>query len=537
MIRTSGKTSTRRHFLQTTGAVAATLSAVGRPYPLSAQSPKALRFIAESDLRSLDPIWTTAYITNNYGYMVYDTLFALDSSFTPRPQMVERWTESADHLMYNFTLRGGLKWHDGEQVRPEDCIASLQRWMSRDVLGQSMAQAVAEMKPIGRQDFSIELKQPFPLLLEGLAKNATSAPFMMPERVAKTPGNQQITESIGSGPFKFVRSEWVPGNKAVFIKNEEYVPRRETPDWGSGAKIVKFDRVEWLYIPDSSTAANALVAGEVDWLQQVPTDLVPLLQSRKGVTVRKLDPLGYVGVLKFNHLQPPFNNEKVRQAVLQVVDQRDYMNVVAGDQANWRTCHSYYACGTPISTEVGAEAFSSSRDYAKARQLVAESGYKGEPAVVLDASDQPIAHGQALVTADLLKKIGINVDLQTMDWATVTSRRVSREPTERGGWSIYFTYTAATDTSPAVNTSLRANGTGGSFGWPTNEKVEELRARWLAAPTLDERKRLGGEIQTEAFRFVSYIPTGQFQIPTAHRDNLEGIIGAPSLFMWNVDRK
>lgn len=528
---------TRRRALQLAGAALAT-AVVSRPNRASAQRAKTLRFVPEADLRSLDPIWTTIYITGNYGYMVYDTLFAFDSNFNPQPQMVEGWNSSADKLKHDFTLRGGMKWHDGEPVRAEDCVVSLTRWMNRDVMGQSMGQAVGEMKATGNNGFTIELKQPFPLLHEGLAKMATSTPFMMPERVAKTPGNRQITETVGSGPFKFVRSEWVPGSKVVYVKNEDYVPRKEAPSWGSGGKVAKFDRVEWLYIPDSGTALNALIAGEVDWWQQVPADLVPLLKERKGVTVSKLDPLGTVGILKFNHLQPPFNNEKVRQAVLQVLDQKEFMSVVAGDPSNWRTCFSYFGCGTPMGSEIGSEMLSGPRDMAKAKRLLAESGYKGERTVILDASDQPIMHSQALVAADLLQRIGFNVDLQTMDWATVISRRVSREPVDKGGWSIYFTYTAVVDAlSPLLNTSLRANGTSGSFGWPSNEKLEQLRAEWIVAPTLEEQKRLAGEIQTEGFRFVSYITTGQFQIPTAYRDDLRDIIVAPSVFMWNVNRK
>src|SRR5690242_1941471 len=264
---------------------------------------KTIKFIPEADLRSLDPIWTTAYITRNHGYMVYDTLFALDENFKPQPQMVDKWTVSEDKLTYTFTLRDKLKFHDGEPVRSADCIASLARWMKRDALGQALAQSVGEMKAADDRSFSIVLKKPFPLLLEAIGKLSSNVPFIMPERVAKTDANTQITDPTGSGPFKFVKEEWVPGNKAVYVKNPYYVPRKEPPSWAAGGKVVKVDRVEWLYIPDSATAANAIGAGEVDWWQQLPPDLVPLLAKNKDITVASVDPLGSLGVMRFNHLQ------------------------------------------------------------------------------------------------------------------------------------------------------------------------------------------------------------------------------------------
>ena len=498
---------------------------------------KTLRFIPEADLRVLDPIWTTAYITRSYGYMVYDTLFAFDASFKPQPQMVQSWSESADHLTWSFTLRDGLKWHDGQPVRAADCTASLARWMKRDVLGQAMAEAIAEMKPTAEKSFAITLKKPFPLLLNGLAKLSSSTAFMMPERVAKTDANTQISETIGSGPYKFVKAEWVPGSKAVFVKNADYVPRSESPSWGAGGKVVKLDRVEWIIIPDSATAANALNAGEVDWWQQAPADLVPLLEKNKDVVVATTDPLGSMGIMRFNQLQPPFDNEKMRQAVLQVVDQRDYMTAVAGDPKNWRTCFSYFPCGTPMSNDAGSEALGGKRDFEKAKALIKEAGYKGEPVVVMMATDQPIVNAQGLVTADLLKRLGINVDLEAMDWGTLITRRASKEPIDKGGWNLFFTWTVAPDLiDPTVIAALRGNGLQAWFGWPTDPKIETLRDAWLAAPDLATQQKLAADIQREAFVSVPYIPTGQFTIPTAYRKNLKGVIVSPVTFLWNVEK-
>src|SRR5437870_8012787 len=299
-----------------------------------AQAQKVLNIIPQADPRSLDPISTTAYITRNHGYMIYDTLFAIDAKFQVQPQMVDKYEISKDQLTYTFTLRDGLKFHDGTPVRSADCIASIDRWSKRDALGQKMAESTESWKAIDDKTFTLKLKRPFPLALEALAKPSSNVPFIMPERIAKTDASTNITDPIGSGPFKFVKEEWVPGNKVVFVKNTDYVPRKEAPSWASGGKVVKVDRVEWIYIPDSATAAAALNAGEADIWEQLPPDLIPLLSKNKDVTVKNIDPLGSMGVLRFNHLHPPFNNQKMRQAVLYVVNQPDYVLGIAGDPKN-----------------------------------------------------------------------------------------------------------------------------------------------------------------------------------------------------------
>jgi len=324
---------TRREFA--TAAVAASFAAVGVGVRANASETKTLRFIAQADLRVLDPIWTTAYITRNHGYMVFDTLFALDSKLKPHPQMVGDYSISPDKLRYAFTLRDGLKFHDGQPVRGADCVASLKRWMARDALGQTLATVIDEMTGGDERNFTIRLKQPFPLLIEGIAKVSSLAPFIMPERLAKTDPFQQITEMIGSGPFKFVKEQFQPGHLVVCVKNNDYVPRSEPPDWASGGKVVKVDRVEWLYVPDAMTKVASLANGEADWWENPPPDVWPLLSANSGITLAQTDPLGATRCLRFNHLQPPFDNVKMRQAVLAVADQADFMTAVAGDAQNW----------------------------------------------------------------------------------------------------------------------------------------------------------------------------------------------------------
>jgi len=521
--------------------VAATLLAwvfAFSPIAAWANSPQTLRLIAQADLRVLDPIWTTATITRNYGYMIYDTLLAVDSHFRPQPQMVDHWTISQDRLTYRFTLRDGLKFSDGQPVRSADCIASLKRWSRRDVLGQSLAAAVAEYRTIDDKSFAIILKHPFPLLLDALAKPDSTVPFIMPERVAETSANEQIKDSTGSGPFEFVKSEWQPGHKAIFVKNPDYLPRKEPPDWASGGKVARVDRVEWLYIPDPSTAMAAFTAGEADWWEIPPPDFYPLLARDPSLTLIQGSPFRVGALLRFNQLQPPFDNVKMRQALLYAVDQAEYMAALAGDQKYWHTCYSFDACDGPMASDSGAAALQGPRDIAKAKALIKEAGYKGEKIVLLDPTDFAVLHSLALVTADLLRRLEVNVDVQAMDWGTLVNRRASKAPIDQGGWSIFLTtFPGIAILDPAVNAPLRANGAEAWFGWPSDPLIEKLRDSWIGASEEDDRKAIAAELQREAFKSLPYIPLGEYSSRTAYRKDLVNVDIGPALFMWNVSKK
>jgi peptide/nickel transport system substrate-binding protein len=518
-------------------ASAASLAAFGFGAATHGADTKTLRFIMRNDLRVLDPMWTTAYVTRNHAYMVFDTLFALDSKLQPQPQMVGDYTISSDKLFYSFALRDGLKFHDETPLRGADCVASLKRWMARDSLGQTLATVIDEMTGADDKNFAIRLKEPFPLLLAGLAKVSSLPPFIMPERLARIDPFQQITETVGSGPFKFVREEFQPGHQAVYVKNADYVPRGEPPSWASGGKIVKVDRIEWRYMPEYSTAAAALGNGEVDWWEAAPPDLVPLLVANRDIKVEKTDPLGSTTMLRFNHLHPPFNNVKMRQAVLAVTDQAEFMSTLAGDPMNWNSCPSFFTCGTPMASNAGSEALTGKRDFDKAKSLIAEAGYTGEKIVVLDAVDTPTAHAHGLVVFELLKKLGLNVELATSDWGTLVIRRASKKPVEEGGWSIFGTgWTGIETLDPAADLPLAANGSAAWFGWPRDDKLEALRTEWLKTSDSEARQEIAAKIQARAFETLPYIPTGQWSPVTAYRKNVKGVIIAPALFMWNVEK-
>jgi len=528
---------TRRDFGKTAGGAALAATMPQGAARAAASDAKTLRFIAQSDLRVLDPVWTTAYITRNHGYCVFDNLFAIDAEFVPQPQMVGEHSLSADKLTYNFKLRDGLAFHDGSAVKGIDCVASVKRWMARDGHGQAFKPVLDEIKADGDKVFTIKLKEPFALLLDGLGKVSSLALFVMPERLANTDPFQQVTEMVGSGPFKFVKEEFEPGHRVVYVKNTDYVPRKEPPSWASGGKVAKFDRVEWLYIPDAMTKVAALNNGEADWWENPSADVWPVLAANPDVTLARVDPLDNTIMVRFNHLLPPFDNPKMRQAVLAVTNQADFLAALAGDQKNWELCPSFFTCGTPMANDAGSAALTGKRDFDKAKKLVAEAGYKGERIVVMDGVDQPVVHSQALVVTDLLKKLGLNVDLQAMDWGTLVTRRASKEPLDKGGWNIFATgWVGADMLDPVLNLPLKGNGANAWFGWPSDDKLEALRGQWLKATTLDERKKLAAAIQERAFEFVPFVPTGQWKPLTAYRKNVKGVIQAPPYLMWNVEK-
>src|SRR5690242_19321070 len=394
---------TRRRFIAGTAAVAAT--AVAAPYVHAQKKGGTLRFVPHADLKILDPIWTTAYITRNHGYMIFDTLFALDEHLKLQPQMVDKYTISKDAMKYSFTLRDGLKFHDGGPVTAEDCVASLKRWVARDAVGRLMMPALSKMAPVDKKTFTIDLETPFGLVLEALGKPSASPSFIMPARLAATDPNEQVKDVIGSGPFKFVKDEWQPGNSVVYVKNAEYVPRNDKPSGAAGAKRPLVDRVEWRYIPDQATAAAALENGEVDYWENLPLDFAPRLEKNTDLRVFVTDPRGSQGILRPNHLQPPFNNKTARQALLYGVDQAKYLQAVIGNSKYYRTCPSVYMCGgLPYETAVAAP----KPDVERAKRLLKDSGYDGRPIVVMDPTDTPYSHGAALVTTELLRALGAN---------------------------------------------------------------------------------------------------------------------------------
>jgi peptide/nickel transport system substrate-binding protein len=502
----------------------------------AAYAQKTLKVVMHSDLKIVDPIWTTAYITRNHGYMIYDTLFAMDEKGEIKPQMVEKYTESPDKLTYVFTLRDGLVWHDGAPVTAEDCIASIKRWAARDATGQKMMTFVDTMTAGDAKTFTVKLKEPTGLLIFGLGKPSSNVPFMMPKRVADTDPNQQISVFIGSGPFVFKTDEWKPGDKAVYVKFDKYKPRSEPASGLSGGKVVKIDRVEWIAISDQQQAVNALLAGEIDYIEAPSHDLIPLLKGDKNITLVEWNPLGNQYTMRPNHLQKPFDNPKARQALLYALNQKDFLDATIGNPDYYKTCKAMFVCGSPLASEKGMEDKLTS-NFQKAQALLKEANYDGSPIVLLHSTDLQVLTNLAPVAKSLLEKAGFKVDMQSMDWQTVVARRVKKDPANAGGWhAMLTTWVSADILNPVMAGFMNASCDKAMFGWPCDQQLEKLRDDYARATDPAKQKEIAEAVQVREAEVVTHIHLGQWYQAGAARKGVTGFMVAPAPVYWNVTK-
>jgi peptide/nickel transport system substrate-binding protein len=518
----------RRDMLRT--AVAGSIG-LAAPRIASAQGSKVLKFVPHADLASIDPVWSTADIIRNYSLAVFDTLYGFDDAFNVHPQMAAGHTVSADGKVWEITLREGLKFHDGTPVLAKDCVATIKRFGKRDPLGQALMVRVDDISAASDKMIRFRLNKPFSLLPTTLAQYNCC---IMPERIAMTDAMKQIPEAIGSGPYKFVASERVPGAKVVFSRNADYVPRKDgVAQFTSGPKIAYFDRVEWTTMPDPATAANALLNKEVDWWENPTIDLLGMLTKDKSITTKVIDVTGEIGCLRFNHLLPPFDNVKIRRVVLEAMDQKSIMEAVAGAAPDLiKTDVGLFVPGTQFASTVGLEKTHQFGNMDKIKADLKAAGYDGQKIVVLGATTIPIIDAEAQVCADVLRRMGFNVDYQALEWGTVVQRRASKEPIDKGGWNIFWTYLGGTgNVTPATDIAIRGNGTSAWFGWPTMPKMEQLRDAWFDAPDLAAQKKLCEQMQEVFFEEVPYVSLGMFSQPTAYHTYLTDIhMGYPQMY-------
>ena len=516
--------------------LASATAAFAAPAVSRAESRTTLRFIPQADLSIVDPHFNTAYVTRNHAYMVYDTLYGLNGKLQPSGQMVAGHVVDDAGKRWTLTLRDGLKWHDGTPVLARDCVASIRRWGAKDVYGQSLLSATDSLEAPDDKRIVFRLKYPFPLLPDALGKSGVYMPAMMPERLARTDPGTQVSEIIGSGPFRFLADERVSGSRVAYAKFDGYVPNPiGTPDFTSGPKTVHLDRVVWTTVPDPATAAAALQAGETDWWEYASADLLPVLRRNNKITARVQDPIGQAALLRMNWLQPPFDNPAIRRLVLHAVVQSDYLTAMLGDDtALWHQPMGAFTPGTPLSNDAGLSAITAPRDFAALRRQMAEAGYKGERVALIVPTDFPNLKALADVGADMLRRIGMNVDYQAMDWGTLLTRRANKAPVDQGGWSLFFTFSAGADmATPAGQLMIRGTGEQAWFGWPTDLELERLRDAWFAAPGLAEQQQVARDLQARVFETVPFVPLGQYFQPTAYRKTVHGMLDGFATF-WNI---
>ena len=505
--------------------------------PALGADPKVIIHVPQANLTSLDPVWTTAVVTRNSAALLFETLYGRDERLNPQPQMVEGHLVEDGGLRWTMRLRNGLRFHDGEPVLARDCVASLRRWMVRDPIGQTIRARLDALEAPDDRTLVWRLKKPFASLPYALAKTQPS-PVIMPERLAKTDPYRQVPEFVGSGPFRWVADEYVPGSSAVYAKNERYIPRDEPVSHAAGGYRVMVDRVEWRIMPDPATAANALANGEVDWVDQPLPDLLNRLRRVRGVEVGILDNFGTLGAIRLNQLHGATANPGVRRAMMAAIDQVEVMTAVMGeDRSLYRAPVGYFLPGTPSANDAGMEAITRRRSTDEVKAMLRQAGYAGERILLMHPTDQTFYNAMCAVVLDAWRKVGLNIDDVSMDWGTVVQRRVNREPLDKGGWSAFPAGFPAGEYRDPINASaLRGNGAGAWFGWPDDPTVEAMLDRWIDSTDEVEMKRLDREIQARSFETVPFIPLGQYLPPAAWRRSLKGLLKGPVPVFWNVTK-
>jgi peptide/nickel transport system substrate-binding protein len=515
---------------------AAAIAAAAALTPTAASAQKVLRTAMHSDLKILDPIWTSGLIVTNHSYMIYDVLFAVDEKLAVKPQMVDTWKVSDDKKTWSFTLRDGLAWHDGKPVTSEDCIASLKRWGARDTMGQKLMSFVADWKVVDAKTFEMILKEPYGLVLESIGKPGSNVPFMMPKSVAETDPQKQIEATIGSGPFMFVREEWKPGAKVVYVKNPNYKPRSEPPSGFAGGKIAKVDRVEWIWIADPQTQVNALQAGEIDLIEAPTHDLSALLEKDPNIRQLVSAEQGRQYTFRFNTLHKPFDNPKIRAAVTYGFTQRDFLDAVIGNEKYYFECKSLFPCGTPLeSNKHWEDRFG---NLAKAREIVKDAGYDGTPIVLMQSTDLASLANLAPVAKQQLEQMGFKVELQAMDWQTLIARRTKKDAPNAGGWHAFLTSWGSVDIlNPVASAFLNASCEKATFGWPCDAELEKLRDDFARETDPAKQRLIAEAVQKRQAEAPTHVHLGQYTQPVAFRKNITGLLKSPTLVLWNIDKQ
>ncbi|MBW6399928.1 ABC transporter substrate-binding protein [Roseomonas sp. HJA6] len=506
---------------------------------LAQSDTSILRVTPGSDVNTFDPTGpagTAAYI---HGMMVYDALYGQDEELRIHPQMVERDEVSSDSLTWTITLREGLAFHDGSPVTTADVIASLRRWMGLDVVGRTMALDVEAMEPVDARTFRIRLKRAFPVRA-ALANSGSGLPVILREREASAGPFTRGTELIGSGPFRFVANEFRPGDRLVYERFDGYRPRVEPPSGFAGGKVVRIPRLEFHILPDASTKAAALQAGEIDFIDQVPFDQAEAMQGRRGITVAALSRIYNPFFMRPNSLYPPFNNADARRALALAIHQPDYM-AVSFVRPEWgQPCHSFFVCGSPNGITTGSEPYRQ-QNLAEARRLLERSGYRGEPIVLLNSRETLFVGVAGELAAQNLREAGFNIVLAESDWGTLMARRNSRNPPDRGGFNLFITSISGSGVYSPLSNSIADTTCGARnfAGWACDEEAARLRDEYIHEPDEAKQREILERLSRRLWDVMPTVILGQRAQLYAWRNNISGFVRSPSLItiFWNIEKR
>lgn len=497
-----------------------------------------LEVAAQTDLSSLDPQGPAATQTYVHGMLVYDTLFAQTEKLATRPQIVGVHEVSADRLVHRITLRPGLLFHDGSPVRTRDVIASLKRWMGLDIVGRTMAADLEALEAVDDQSFVIRMKRPFPVE-QALANSGSGIAAILREQEAIAGAFGRTTPVIGSGPFRFLAEEWLPGARMAYAKHEGYVPRAEPPDGLAGGKVPKLDRIVFRVMPDASTKSSAIQTGEIDFIDSLPFDQAEVLAKRPGLVVGRLSDTFNPFFLRPNSLYPPFDNAKARQALMLAVSQRDYMDVSFVRPEWGQTCLSFFVCGSPNGVTTGSEPFAK-QDLARARALLKESGYKGEKVILLNSHETLFVGLAGDYAAQNLREIGLNIEVAESDWGTFLTRRNNKAEPAKGGWNLFITSVSGSGIYSPLSNSIGDTTCGGRnfAGWACDDTAAQLRDDWIHAPNETRQREVLEALSRRLWEVMPTVVLGQRAQLYAWRSNISGFVRPPSLVtvFWNIEK-
>jgi peptide/nickel transport system substrate-binding protein len=534
--------TTRRALLAAAGATLATPSvaapALAAPALAAQPGTRTLRFIPNADLAWFDPSFWPFLETRNHAMMVYDTLFATDAEGRIQPQMAEGHRVEDDGRTWTIRLREDLAFHNGEPVLARDCVASILRWGNHAAMGQSLLAATQELVAADDRTIVFRLGQRFPLLSAALGSQAMQVCAIMPAWLLEGMDFLAITQVVGSGPYRYLADERVPGKRLAYARNAAYVPRATgTPSFLAGPKHAHFDRVEWLPM-GAEAAQEALQSGRADWWQSPPAAAHPALAANPALVLALHDRAGFMGTLRLNHLVPPFSTPAACRALLPAIDQAAFMQAASGAGPEFRRDGVGFFCPeSPMASQAGIGALRSPPDLAAARGALEAAGALGAPITVLSIADMPAPRAMATMGAEMLRRLGLEVEVVQVPLRNLIARLLRTQPSGAGGWNAVFGYWSGHDMwDPGMHRYLRGEGPSGEVGWPTSDALEAMRRAWLATPDLAVRRTIAAEMQVQAFQDVPYIPLGQWQVPTAYDRRLQGMLQGYPLF-WNLRRE
>ncbi|MBA2277433.1 MAG: ABC transporter substrate-binding protein [Chloroflexia bacterium] len=466
-----------------------------------------------------DAMFTTATVTNNVAQQLFEGLFAYDSKFNPQPMLVEDFTAPADGLSFQFKLRSGVKFHNGQDMTATDVVASLKRWGAINGRGKMITARLAAIEAPDPATVTMTFKQPTGILPNFLAR---SEAFIIPAAVAEAAGTNQLPEDqlIGTGPFQF--AEHQVDQYLRFSRYDGYQARGEAPDGLAGKREPLLDAIEFVPVPDDSVRANGLLTGEYHFADTVPADLFETLSSDPSIVTLNVKPYYWYSP-HFNKDRGLFTNPALRQAVQLCFSQSEAMLAGFGREDFVRFDPSVCGEETAWYSNAGTEMYDKP-DAERAKALLAEGGYAGETIRWLATREYSYNFLMADYIKQQMEAIGMKVELVVSDWATLVENRAKPE-----AYEIFLTGHSQYS-HPATQPFNDAAWPG---FWTSPAKDEALNL--MISETDPERLKAAIDQYTQViWEEMPMVKCGDNFLLRGVRAEVKGYQNVPDWFFWNV---